>query len=55
MIEPASVIWLAPARAMPKSVTLSALRVDEDVVRLDVAVDDPVAVREASAARICRA
>ena len=23
MIEPASVIWLAPARAIPKSVTLS--------------------------------
>ena len=47
-IEPASVIWLVPARAMPKSVTFTRpSRVDEDVVRLDVAMDDPVPVREA--------
>ena len=47
MIEPASVICEAPARAMPKSVTFSrSSGPSEDVVRLDVAVDDPVAVRE---------
>ena len=47
MIEPASVIWLDSERAMPKSVTFtSSLRVDEDVVRLDVAVDEAVPVRE---------
>jgi hypothetical protein len=47
-IEPVSVIWLVPARAIPKSVTFHApLAVDEDVVRLDVAVHDAVPVREA--------
>ena len=51
MIDPASVICEGPWRAMPKSVTLSraftSVGRDQDVVRLDVAVDDPVPVGEA--------
>ena len=51
-IEPASVICDAPERAIPKSVTLRRpSRADDDVVRLDVAVDDPVAVREGERAQ----
>jgi len=46
---PVSVIRLPPsvrlaANAIPKSATLSAVFVEENVLRLDVAVDDPVAV-----------
>ena len=48
MIEPVSVISEAPARAMPKSVTLAwPCVVDDDVVRLEVAVDHAAAVGEA--------
>ena len=48
MIEPASVIWLrAGARDAEVRHLDAALAVDDHVVRLDVAVDDPVAVREA--------
>ena len=47
MIDPVSVISEAPARAMPKSVTFAwPFVVDDHVVRLEVAVDDAVAVRE---------
>ena len=42
MIEPVWVMSEAPARAIPKSVTFArALVVDDHVVRLEVAVDDP--------------
>ena len=48
MIEPSSVIWLrAGARDAEVRHLHVALGVDEHVVRLDVAVDDAVAVREA--------
>ena len=48
MIEPASVIWLAPGARDAEVRHLHApLGVDEHVVRLDVAVHDPVAMREA--------
>ena len=46
MIEPASVIWLdARTRDAEVRDLDAALVVDEHVVRLDVAVDDPVPVR----------
>ena len=48
MIAPSSVIWLAPGARDPEVGHLhDALRVDDDVVRLDVAVDDAVSVRVA--------
>ena len=47
MIEPVSVMSEAPARAIPKSVTLAwSVVVDDHVVRLEVAVDDAAAVGE---------
>ena len=48
MIAPSSVIWLGAGTRDPEVRDLDdALRVDDDVVRLDVAVDDAVAVRVA--------
>ncbi len=45
MIEPVSVMSEAPARAIPKSVTLTWPDVvDDHVVGLEVAMDDPVAM-----------
>ena len=53
MIEPVSVMSDAPARAIPKSATCTrAFLVDQDVVRLDVAVHDPALVGERAARRI---
>jgi len=49
MIDPASVIWLAPRARCRKPHLSPVPRVHEDVVRLDVAVHD--ALRCASAAR----
>ena len=52
MIEPVCVMSDAPARAMPKSVTLARPSVvDDHVVRLEVAVDDAAAVGEARRAQ----
>ena len=45
-IEPSSVIWLVPARDAEVRHLNAALAVDENVVRLDVAVDDSVAMRD---------
>ena len=52
MIEPVSVMSEAPARAMPKSVTLTRPSlVDQHVLRLEVAVHDPALVGEARGAQ----
>ena len=52
MTEPVSVMSDAPARAIPKSVTLTRpVVVDQHVVRLDVAVHDAALVREARRAQ----
>ena len=50
MIAPSSVIWLAPGPSDPEVGHLhDPFWVDDDVVRLDVAVDDAVSMRVAKA------